>query len=295
MLRSFAEAAAALDRDDYRQAAIRNAEFVLGTMRQPAAGPSAGAAAASAAPGQGAPTAQHTGAPGSWRLFRSSKDGQSRLNAYLEDYAAYANGLLALYEATFDLRWFAAARALAETMLAQFADDEAGGFFDTSADHETLLTRPKDLYDNATPSGNSLAVEALLRLSELTGEERFQEPAERMLRGLREALAQHPSAFGNYLCALDFALGPVQQIALVGEPDAEDTRALVRTIFGRYLPNKVVALRAPSDAQAEQAIALLADRPPKDGRATAYVCQHYTCQLPVTDPEALAAQLDAGA
>jgi uncharacterized protein len=273
MLRSFAEAAAALGRDDYRAAAVRNAEFVLARLV--------------ASGGDGA------GGAGQLRLLRSYKDGQAKFNAYLEDYACYAAGLLSLYEATFDPRWFTAARRLVETIVAQFADEEGGGFFDTSADHESLLTRPKDLYDNATPSGNSVAVETLLRSSEFTGDGSYRERAERVLAALAGPMGQHPTAFGHLLCALDFAVGPVKEVALVGDPASADTQALVRTIFERFLPNKVVALRAPEatgDAAA-RAIPLLADRPQQGGRPTAYVCQQFTCRLPVTEPAALAEQL----
>ena len=263
MLRAFAEAASALDRDDYRQVAIRNADFVTRTLM----------------------TAEG-------RLLRSYKDGQAKFNAYLEDYAFYAAGLLSLYEATFDLHWFGAARTLIDVAIAQFADDEGGGFFDTSADHETLVTRPKDLYDNATPSGNSVAVETLLRLAELTGEPAYRQRAERVLGGLTGPMGQHPTAFGHLLCALDFAIGPVKEIALVGDPTSPDTHALARTIFTRFLPNKVVALRPPDDPAAELLIPLLADRPQQHGKPTAYVCQNFTCDLPVTDPTALSTQLD---
>ena len=269
MLRSFAEAAAALGRKDYRAAAVRNAEFVLEKLSVAGAG------------------------NGELRLLRSYKDGQAKFNAYLEDYACYAAGLLSLYEATFDLRWFAAARQLTDTIVAQFADEEGGGFFDTSADHEALLTRPKDLYDNATPSGTSMAVETLLRLSELTGEAAYRERAERVLAALAGPMGQHPTAFGHLLCALDFAVGPVKEVALVGDPAATETQALVHTVFARFLPNKVVALRtpgAPGEAAA-LAIPLLAERPEQAGKPTAYVCQQFTCQLPVTDPQALAEQL----
>ena len=262
MLRAFAEAAAALDRDDYRQVAVRNADFVLAKLRTEKG-----------------------------RLLRSYKDGQAKFNAYLEDYACYAAGLLSLYEATFDLRYFSAARELADVAIAQFTDEEAGGFFDTSADHEALVTRPKDLYDNATPSGNSMIAETLLRLSELTGDAAYRQPAERLLRALAPATGQHPTAFGHLLCALDFALGPVKEVALVGQPEAEETRALIRATFSRFLPNKVVALKAPSDDAAERAIPLLAERPLQGGKPTAYLCQKFTCNLPVTEPDALAAQL----
>ncbi|HEX2034133.1 MAG TPA: thioredoxin domain-containing protein [Chloroflexota bacterium] len=272
MLRSFAEAAVVLERDDYLDVAVRNAEFVLQALRVPADAP---------------------GGAGGWRLRRTFKDGQAKLNAYLEDYAFYADGLLSLYEATLDLRWFEAARGLAQTMIEQFADGAGGGFFDTSADHEALLTRPKDLYDNATPSGNSVAAEVLLRLATFTGEARYRELAEGLLAGLAPAMAQHPSAFGRLLCALDFAVTPPKEIALVGAPGAADTSALHRVAFQSYLPNKVVALRplGPDGERAAQLIPLLAEREALQGKATAYVCQHFTCQLPVTEPAALAQQL----
>ncbi|HEU5315326.1 MAG TPA: thioredoxin domain-containing protein [Chloroflexota bacterium] len=264
MLRAFADAAASLERDDYLRVAIKNADFVLATLRTPAG-----------------------------RLLRSYKDGQARFNAYLEDYAFYAAGLLSLYEATFELRYFAAARELIDVAVEQFADDEGGGFFDTSADHEALVTRPKDLYDNATPSGNSVAVETLLRLSDLTGDPGYRGRAERVLISLAAPMGQHPTAFGHLLCAYDFALGPVKEIAIVGDPTSADTRSLVRALHQRFLPNKVVALRGPDDPVAEQAIPLLADRPLQGGRPTAYVCQSFTCNLPVTTPDDLAAQLDS--
>jgi uncharacterized protein len=268
MLRTLAEAAVALDREDYLVAARRNAEFVVERLR--------------------------AGDAREWRLRRSFKDGQAKFNAYLEDYAFFADGLLALYEATFDRRWFAAAQGLAETAVAQFADDAGGGFFDTSADHEALLTRPKDLYDNATPAGNSIIAEVLLRLAAYTGEASFRDRAEGLLQGLAEAMAQQPGAFGRLLCALDFAIGPAQEIALVGDPDAADTRALAGAVFQRFLPNRVMALRRPGPAGEPDAqlIPLLAERTALDGRATAYVCERFACRLPVTDVAALIQQLE---
>ena len=280
MLRALAEAGAVLEREDYLSAARRNAAFVLGHLR---------------APGEGRGAGQQTGAPAEgWRLLRSYKDGQAKFNAYLEDYAFYADGLLALYEATFDPRWFEAARGLAQTIVEQFADEEGGGFFDTSADHETLLTRPKDLYDNATPAGNSVAVEVLLRLAAYTGEGAYRERAERYLSALVAPVAQHPGAFGRLLSALDFAIGPVQEVALVGDPAGPDTRDLLAALYARYDPNRVLALRPPGTEgdTVTGLIPLLEGRTAIEGRATAYVCQHFACRLPVTTPEALLSQLD---
>ena len=259
MLRAFVEAAAGLDRDDYLQVAVRNAEFVLGSLRRDG------------------------------KMLRTWKDGRAKLNGYLEDYAFYVDGLISLYEATGDARWLKEAGSIADVMLDQFADEQGGGFYDTGRDHEQLVSRPKDVFDNATPSGNSVAAEALQRLSLLTGEDRYRQAAEGVLRPLAALAAQHPSGFGRLLCALDFYFGNPKEIAIVGERGAEDTRALLRTVFDRFLPNRVVALGQPGESPA--GIPLLADRPLRDGRATAYVCHHYTCQAPVTSPEELAAQL----
>ncbi|HWQ32449.1 MAG TPA: thioredoxin domain-containing protein [Blastocatellia bacterium] len=261
MLRSFAEAARVLKRDDYREVAVRNAEFVLTNLRR------------------------------NGRLLRTHKDGESKLNAYLEDYAFLIDGLLALYETTFELRWFTEARALADTMIEQFYDAAQGGFYFTSNDHETLITRTKDLMDNATPAGNSTATFVLLRLALFTGEDRYRQIAEQTLQMMKDSMLQYPSAFGHLLCALDSALSSPHEIALIGRREAADTAALIEAIFSRYLPNKVVALAEPGDSAAAQAIRLLEGRGQINNQATAYVCHQYRCEAPVTDPAALLAQL----
>ncbi|HEX7592531.1 MAG TPA: thioredoxin domain-containing protein, partial [Anaerolineae bacterium] len=219
------------------------------------------------------------------RLHRSWKDGRARLNGYLEDYANLAEGLLALYETTFDAQWFVAARELADAMLAHFADPR-GGFFDTSDDHEELVTRPKDVQDNAVPSGNAMAATALLKLAAFTGDSRYADAAERALRGVKRMLASAPLGFAQWLCALDFALGKPKEIAIIGE--GAGAQALIDVVQREYRPNQVVAVaRRASDST----IPLLQGRAQIDGRATAYVCQNFACELPVTEPGALAEQL----
>jgi uncharacterized protein YyaL (SSP411 family) len=263
MLRAFAEAAAALGVERYAEAAARNARFVLSTLRVDG------------------------------RLRHSYKDGQARFNGYLEDYAYYADGLLALYEATFDTEYLVEARRLVDDMVARFADDErAAGFFDTSDDHERLISRPKDLYDNATPSANAVAADVLLRLALLTGESGYHDRAIRSLEAIAPIAARAPQAFARWLCAVDFALGQPVEIAIVGDPAAEATAELLRVVRGGFRPNKVVALRAPGDAAAARAVPLLADRDALDGRPTAYVCRNYACRAPTSDPSELARQLD---
>jgi uncharacterized protein YyaL (SSP411 family) len=189
--------------------------------------------------------------------------------------------LLTLYEATFDPRWFAAARELADAMLARFGDAERGGFFATAADHETLVARRKELEDNPIPAGQSSAAYGLLRLAALTGEHRYEEAALGVLRLLHRLAPEHPAAFGHFLQALDFHLAAVKEIAIVG-PDAAPLERVVR---GAFRPHVVVAGGAPDG------VPLLEGRVPVDGRAAAYVCEHFTCQRPVTEPAELEALL----
>ena len=246
MLRSFAEAARVLKREDYLQIAIRNAEFLMKELK-------------------------HGG-----RLLRTHKDGQSKLNGYQEDYAYLIDGLLSLYEATFDEKWFSEARALADTMIEQFWDDAEGGFFFTSNDHEKLINRAKESYDNASPSGNSVAAHVLQRLALFTNEPRYKNYAERTLKLLANSISRYPNAFGHLLCAMDLYLSNPHEIAIIGNQE----NPLIDAVFSRYLPNKVVACVAPNEATK---IELLKDRKQVEGKATAYVCYNYVCEAPVTD------------
>ncbi|SRR6266581_2994521 len=257
MLRSFAEAGRYLNRPDYLNIAIANAEFLLRTVRPEG------------------------------RLLRTYKDGRAHLKGYLEDYAFLADGLLALYEASFDPRWFAEARRLMDEAIQLFADEQNGGFFDTGSDHEALLSRPKEIMDNALPAGNSVATDVLLRLATFTGEDSYRQRAENYLHPLTDILIQHPQAFSHVLNALDFALSPVKEFAIMGDPHEADTRALLEVINNRYLPNSVLACAAPNDTEAAQVVPLLESRPLKDGKATAYVCQNFVCAAPVNRVEEL--------
>lgn len=263
-LRALALAARAFGRSDYRAAAEQCAGFLLSELRDE----------------QG-------------KLLRVWKDGRAgAVPGFLEDHALLADGLLALYEATFEPRWLHEARALADTILARFWDDAIGGFYDTAADHEQLIVRPRDTGDNATPAGNSAAADVLLRLALIFDQPAYRERAEAVLGGLAPFLARYPTGFGRYLAAAEFALGAPKEIALVGEPTAPDTLALREVLDRPFLPNQVVLLRRPSEDPPAIASPLLADRAAIGGRATAYVCQNYACQLPVTTPEQLRAQLE---
>jgi uncharacterized protein YyaL (SSP411 family) len=176
-------------------------------------------------------------------------------------------------------------------MIERFADDDNGGFYDTSHDHERLISRPKDLYDGATPSANSVAVDVLLRLALLTGEPSYHDRAMRSLEAMAPLIARAPQAFGRWLCGLDFALGEPVEVAIVGDPGDAATAALLRVVRGPFLPNKVIALRAPDDDEAAGRVPLLADRGPVGGRPAAYVCRNFACRAPTADPEELARQL----
>jgi len=264
MLRSFALAARVLNREDYREVAERNAAFLLEKLLVEG------------------------------RLRRSYKEGQARFNGYLEDYAMVADGLLALYEATFDGRWLAEAASLADAILELFWDEGSRAFYDTPEDHEELVTRPRDVYDNAAPSGTSVATDVLLKLSLLLDRDDYRARAEAVLDSLSGGMERLPGAFGRLLAALDFHLSMPLEIAIVGELGAPDTRALIDAVYARYLPNKVVAGRAPDDEEAQNLVPLLAERPLREGRATAYVCEGYSCQSPATDPEELVRQLESG-
>jgi uncharacterized protein YyaL (SSP411 family) len=256
MLKSFAEAAQSLDRSDYRTAAVRGAEFILNRLVD------------------------------AGRLQHVYKDGRTRIPAYLDDYACLMDALLTLYETTFDVRWLREATSLATTLIAQFQAPDGIGFCLTSREHETLIHRPRDFYDNATPCGNSVAAHALLRLAKFTADEAWEGPAASILKALAQPMEHHPAAFGNLLCALDFALSDDLEIAIAGDPDAESTRGLLREVFGRYLPNKIVACGESDE------VVLLTDRKQVAGRPTAFICRRKTCREPVISAAELAGQLE---
>jgi hypothetical protein len=260
MIGALAQAAQVLERPDYAETAGRAADFILTRMRTK-----------------------------DGRLLRTwSAGSEPKLNAYLEDYSFLLDGLVSLYEATFAPRWIEAALDLTEVMIDQFWDATDGGFFYTGRDHESLIARGKDPHDNAIPSGNSMVVTALLRLVKLTGRMDLQEKAETTLRLYRGLLGAHPLAAGQMLLALDFHLGPVQEIALVGDPAAKDTRRVLRLLNGSYQPHRVMALKTPGsdEKKLEETLPLLAGKT-SQGPVTVYVCRNFTCQTPLVGVEAI--------
>jgi len=217
------------------------------------------------------------------RLKHSWRDGKTTDEVFLEDHAALILGLLELYQTDFDNRWFTTANELAKAMIESF-NDPAGGFFDTSNDGETLLLRPKDLQDNATPSGNALACEALLKLAAFTDEGKYRDLAEESLGLVMKMAVRYPTAFARWLSAADFAAGKVKQVAVVYGAGSEDASALIRVVNSAFRPDVITAasLYPPADNAPE----LLRDRPAKNGVATVYVCEGFVCNNPVnTVPE----------
>jgi uncharacterized protein YyaL (SSP411 family) len=229
--------------------AVRNAEFLLNTLRPHG------------------------------RLKRSWRDGKVTDEVFLEDYAALILGLLDLYQTDFNNKWFTSAKELADEMIDLFADPD-GGFFDTPKDGEVLLLRPKDIQDNATPSGNALACEALLKLASFTDDGRYRDLAEQALGLVADVVSRYPTAFARWLSAADFALGNVKQVAAVYEAADEQSREILRFIQSAYRPNMIVAVSTYPPSK--DAPPLLMERPLKQGLPTVYVCEGFVCKNPVT-------------
>jgi uncharacterized protein len=251
---ALAEAGAVLGRSDYLDAARTCAEFVLASLHDQEG-----------------------------RLLRSFKDGEGRLNAYLEDHAFLLEALLTLYEASFEPRWFERAQALADVTIARFGDPERGGFFSTSDDHEALIARRKEIGDHPIPSGNSSAALGLLRLAALTGDRSYEGQAIGVLRLFAKAAQRQPDAFAHLLRALDFQLAPTKEVALVGD----DVAVLTAVVRSEHRPHLVLA----GGREGATSPPLLKGRPTIEGRPTAYVCEHFACQAPIIDPGALAEKL----
>jgi uncharacterized protein YyaL (SSP411 family) len=261
MVAALADTGAALGRQDHIDAAAACARFIWESMRD-----------------------------SDGHLRRTWKAGEARLNAYLEDHAFLIEGLLRLYEATLEVRWFDAARETADTMIERFADDERGGFFTTSNDHEELIARRKDVGDHPIPSGNSSAAYGLLRLAALTGERDYEDRAVGTMRLFAPAAARHPDAFGHLLQAIDFHLSPVREVALVAPSNGGASTGLddlARVVRSAHRPHVVLA-GGPEGSERPE---LLRERPAVEGKPAAYVCEHFACKAPVTDPQQLAAEL----
>jgi uncharacterized protein YyaL (SSP411 family) len=252
MITAMAQAGSALGEPKYRDAAVKAAEYLLSRHRKDG------------------------------KLLRTSRLGEAKLDAYLEDYAYLSAALLDLYEATFDARYFEEARGLAAKAIELFWDDAAGGFFTTAKGHEGLIARMREEYEGPHPTGNSVMTLTLLKLYDYTGDATWRDRADKVVRSFKSDLERYPAGHCWMLVALEYLQGPSREIVLAG-PNPEP---LLKVVRGRYLPNKVVAL-----ADGKAAIPLLEGRTAIQGKAAAYVCENMTCKKPVTDPAELEALL----
>jgi uncharacterized protein YyaL (SSP411 family) len=258
-LQAFAEAGRYLRRNDYIATAVRNARFLLASLHP------------------------------NDRLLRSWRAGQAHINAYLDDYASLILALLTLYQSDPNLLWYRAAERLCGEMLTHYKDTD-GGFFDTRADQEDLITRPKELQDNATPSGNALAALALLQLAAYNDRQGYLAAAHEILQKVQENAIQYPTAFSYWLSSMDFAVGPQKQVAILFEANDERVLPLLDVLWSAYRPRCVAAISVfPPGSGASS---LFTDRAPIRDMPTAYVCEDFTCRMPTTSPEELKRQLD---
>jgi len=261
MLCSLAEAACALDREDYLAAAAANGSFLLNSMILDG------------------------------YLKHTYKDEQAKIDGYLDDYAFVIDGLLALHQATFSGECLKQAIRLGEVMVEQFWDEPTHTLYDTSNRHEGLFVRPQSTSDGAIPAGTSATTLVLLKLARLTDNEQFEKIAIQSLRSMRKSMSQYPLGFSNWLCALDFYLSTSKEIVVIGPRDNTATLELLHTLCSIWLPNKVVAAYDPNDPQPLSELKLFESRQMIDNQPTVYVCEHYTCQAPVTGAASLCAQL----
>ena len=252
-IRALAEAGAALGRWDYVDAAAGSADFLWTVLRR------------------------------GGRLLHTHLDGEAKILGFLDDHGALGNALLSLHGATLDGRWLSAVRWLCEEILERFWDEEAGTVFDTASDAESLILRPREPMDNATPSGPSLAAELLTRAGHAFDDDRYRRAASRILDHDSEALLRYGSAFGRMLSVLDRRLTPPVEVVIVGRPDDDTTRSLIQAAHEAFLPNLLVLGRVDGDSA--EPLPILEGRDLLEGRPAAYVCRGYACRLPVTEPD----------
>ncbi|HTE44300.1 MAG TPA: thioredoxin domain-containing protein [Gemmatimonadaceae bacterium] len=259
MVRGIAEAARAFGNERYRAVAVESANFLFDNLVRDG------------------------------RVRRSYKDGRARIAGYLEDYASLGVAAIAMYELTFETRWLERAREMSAAMVRWFWDESAGAFYDTATDHETLITRPREITDNATPSGTSLGVELLVRLAELLDDSSARQRAAYVTETLAPHMARYPTAFGHLLGSADMLINGAIEVVIAGNPRDTDFRELERTVAEHYVPSLVLA----GGVLSSDSVALLAGRVAREGVATAYVCRNYSCDAPTSDPAVLSEQLDS--
>ncbi len=266
MISALARGSQALEEPRYLAAAETAAEFIKSKLYDPHAG----------------------------KLMRRYRGGEVAIDGFLDDYACLIQGLLDLYEASFDIRWLSWAMQLQEKQDQLFWDSRKGGFFSTSGGDPSILIQMRDDYDGAEPSPNSVAAMNLLRLAQMTDQKPWREKAEKVFAASAQRLQANPEALPQMAAALDFRLSKPKQIIIAGDPGAADTRALLRLVNERFIPNKIllVADGAQGQKQLAQWLPFIQTVTRKQGRATAYICENYACKLPTADPHEVARLLD---
>ena len=254
MIAAFAKAARALNEPGYAQVAAHATNFILNTLYE-----------------------------NKETLLRRYRQGQASIPGYLDDYAYFVWGLIELYEATFKTKYLKTALEIHKDMIENFWDEKGGGFFFSGKKNEQLIAQSKDIYDGATPSGNSVAFLNGLRLGRMTGNRDLEKIAEQMIKTFSDTIRQYPLGYTQFLCALDFALGPTKEIVIAGEPDQKDTDQILMEIGRRFLPRKVLLLRSQKDRSLEEIAQFVKEQKPIDNKATAYICENYACKAPTWD------------
>ena len=254
MITAMAKGAQALNEPKYAQAAVRAADFISNTLRLK---------------------------DGS--LLKRYRLGEAAIPGHLDDYAYFVWGLIDIYETTFEVKYLKIALELNKLMIDDFRDEKGGGFFFSGKRNEQLIAQTKEIYDGATPSGNSVALMNILRLSRMTGNLDLTNISGQIMRTFAETVNNYPSGYAQFLCALDFALGPTKEIIIAGEPDSDDTKKILKETRRRFLPGKVVILHPEKDKSIEEIIGFVKEQKAIDGKATAYICENYACKAPAND------------
>lgn len=264
MIAAFAKGARAFNEPRFAQVAVHATDFILNVLRD-----------------------------NKGTLLRRHRQGESAIPGYLDDYAYFVWGLIELYETTFETKYLKTAIEIHMNMIENFWDEKGGGFFFSGKKNEQLIAQSKEIYDGAAPSGNSVALLNLLRLGRITGNQNLEKMAEQIMQTFGETIRQYPSGYTQFLCALDFALGPTKEIVIAGEPDQKDTERILVEIGKRFLPRKVLLLRSQKDRTLEEIAPFVKEHKSIDNKATVYMCENYACKSPTHDVDKIVHLLES--
>ena len=263
MIAALARGAQALHAPEYAQAAVRATDFILNALHRK-----------------------------DGTLLRRYRSGEAAIPGYLDDYAYFVWGLIDLYEATFETKYLKTALELNKQMIENFWDEKGGGLFFGGKRNEQLIAQTKEIYDGATPSGNSVALFNMLRLGRVAGNPGLGKMADQIMKAFGETINQYPSGYTQFMCALDFALGPTKEIVIAGEPDRKDTQQILQEIGKRFLPRKVLLLNSLKDKSLGEIAGFVKEQKPIENKATVYICENYACKAPANEINKIIQLLD---